>query len=213
MARPIAISKQIESPFEVSELIRIARERLILIAQNHALMTDPNGARDTIEQLLFDGLAKGLVVDIIAMHPKVSVGSSSSSSDACQVWTTYMGAPHFMAHVKRCWDTFNLWNNRFKNDRTKWPGKLRIRAAYFLPVSINIVDPERQYGLLVISPRMAQEANSTRLSSSQLSNMNQPYLTSIGRQSEIAPITQAGLKLTSYHRRSPDLAWHAPDYR
>ena len=125
-------------------------------------MTDPNGARDTIEQLLFDGLAKGLVVDIIAMHPKVSVGSSSSSSDACQVWTTYMGAPHFMAHVKRCWDTFNLWNNQFKNDRTKWPGKLKIMAAYFLPVSINIVDPERQYGLLVISPRMAQEANSTR---------------------------------------------------
>lgn len=160
ISRPIAISKQNESPFEVQEILRVARSRIILIAQNHGFMTDPNGPKDLIEELIFERLATGVTVDIIAMHPRVSPAGTPSPPDACNLWAHYMGAPSFHAHLERCWEMLFSWNRRYHNTAVK--GKLRIKGAYFLPVSINIVDPDKPDGFLVLSPRMAQEASAPR---------------------------------------------------
>jgi hypothetical protein len=42
------------------------------------------------------------------------------------------------------------------------PRRLWIKAAYFLPVTINLVDPYHDEGLLVLSPRMGHESNAPR---------------------------------------------------
>jgi hypothetical protein len=147
VSRPLAISNQYESPFELSELIRIARKRLILIAQNHGFMTDPNGERDTIKGMLFDKLAAGLTVDIVAMHPQAFANGMSTESNPCVVWANYMGAPHFQTHVRRCWDTLFSWNDKYRNEVKSLSGKLRIKGAYLLPRLIPLSQVHQYLGL------------------------------------------------------------------
>ena len=55
LGRPISITRQDESPFDLLELIRIAQKRLILIAQNHGLMTISDG-HEKFEEIIFGKL-------------------------------------------------------------------------------------------------------------------------------------------------------------
>ncbi len=113
VSRPIAIAKQNESPYDLAENIRVARHRLVLVAQNHGFMTDPNGPRDRIRDVLFNRISAGLSVDIVAMHPNVITNDSALQADASAVWSNYMSAPHFQRHVKRCWETLFEWDQQF----------------------------------------------------------------------------------------------------
>jgi hypothetical protein len=107
MRRPIAIAQQDESPFDVLELIRVARHRLILIAQNHGFMTFSDKT-PVIEELLFRKLGAGVVIEIIAMHARaqpIPSGRPSPPVDACAVWADYLRVPQFSEQLDRCWDT------------------------------------------------------------------------------------------------------------
>jgi hypothetical protein len=162
MRRPIALAQQDESPFDVLELIRVARHRLILTAQNHGFMTFSDRT-PVIEELLFRKLEAGLVIEIIAMHARaqpIPSGRPSPPADACAVWADYLRVPQFSEQLDRCWDTLARWHQRASVVATS--RRLKIKGAYFLPLSISIVDPEDDHGFLVMSPRPAHEASASR---------------------------------------------------
>jgi len=117
------------------------------------------GAKDRIWSSLKEKLASGVNVQIVAMHPSASLAQTSGEL-ACRVWENYMGSPNFLEHLEDCWATLRAWWRDYK--ATSLTGRLSIHGAYFLPLSINVVDPDRDEGFIVVSPRLAQEANSSR---------------------------------------------------
>jgi hypothetical protein len=158
--RPISIAKQNESPFDLSELIRVAQNRLVLIAQNHGFMTISDG-HERFEEIIFGKLAAGVTIEILAMHPNARPTTTGMPlPDACSVWAGYMGVPHFGEQMTQCWSVLRRWHQRAKNEFAD--RRLRIRGAYFLPITINIIDPLDRSAFLTLSPRMGQESSAPR---------------------------------------------------
>jgi hypothetical protein len=155
LSHPFAISAQGNSPYELSEIIRISRQRIILIAQNHRFMTDPAGAADSFRDQLFAKIEKGLAVDIIAMHPDAR--PTGADVDACKVWGVSSGSTYFDVHLRDCWGTLIKWSEKYKRESSLLKGELRILGAYMLPTSVNIVDPDSEDGLAVLSPRLTEQ--------------------------------------------------------
>jgi hypothetical protein len=85
LSHPIAISAQGNSPYDLAEIIRIAKKRIILIAQNHRFMTNPAGAADAFRDQLFAKIKRGLSIEIVAMHPDARP-PGADDLDACKVW-------------------------------------------------------------------------------------------------------------------------------
>jgi hypothetical protein len=152
LGRPISIAKQNESPFDLIELVRVAQKRLLLIAQNHGYMTISDG-HERFDEVVFEKLAAGVTIEILAMHPYARPKEADLSlPNACSVWGGYMRVPDFAnAQMAQCWSVLRRWHQRaqkeFKDTR------LKIKGAYFLPITINIVDPLERHAFLTLSPR------------------------------------------------------------
>jgi hypothetical protein len=176
--RPFAISRQESSPYDLEQLLSITRQRLVLVAQNHYYMTNPN-ERDSGDRkfwpLVKDLLERPADIDIVAMHrdatpppfPQTSGGSPSKIEppDALVLWTCYMRNPEFLRHVKETWDTLEQWDARYRKLRAVSPkkcGVFRLWSAYLTPVTMSFRDPKDSGALLIISPRVANEANDSR---------------------------------------------------
>ena len=113
LSHPLAITTQGNSPYEISEIIRVAHERIVLVAQNHRFMTDPSGAADACRDQLFLKIKEGVTVDIIAMHPGCR---PAGADDACKVWGLSSGSPYFDDHLKDCWRTLISWSKKYKRE-------------------------------------------------------------------------------------------------
>jgi hypothetical protein len=157
LSYPLAISTQGNSPYEISEIIRVAQERIVLVAQNHRFMTDPSGAADACRDQLFTKIKEGVIVDIIAMHPDCPP-AGADDFNACRVWGFSSGSSYFDDHLKDCWRTLIGWNEKYKRETgSSLKGRLRIMGAYLLPMSINVIDPDSANGFAVLSPRLTEQ--------------------------------------------------------
>jgi hypothetical protein len=161
LARPISITRQNESPFDLIELVRVAQKRLVLIAQNHGFMTISDG-HERFEKAIFERLADDVTIDIYAMHPSARPkGADLSLPNACSVWGGYMRVSDFATlQMAQCWSVLRRWHQRAQKEFPD--SRLRIKGAYFLPITINVVDPLERHAFLTLSPRMGDEASSPR---------------------------------------------------
>jgi hypothetical protein len=166
MERPLSMAQQDSSPFDIEQLLSIARQRVVLIAQNHGFMTmAANNARESFWPIISNALIRGVTIDIVAMHEQAGLSGRPSEDvpSASRLWSRYMNAPFFEHHLKECWVTLHEWHKRYTAQYADGShGQLRIFGAYFLPVTISVVDPEMSHAFLVLSPRMGHEANQHR---------------------------------------------------
>ena len=167
-ARPILMSAQQSSPYDLEQIIDLARDQLVLVAQNHYHMTTARiNNSERYWPLLVNALQRGVDVDIVSMHPDAVPPTSGQVSipSAIDVWSLYMTAPEFSAHLQECWQTYESWHLRYAtlaNPKERL-GDLRFHAAYFTPLTASFVDPEdNARGLLVLSPRTGHEAAGPR---------------------------------------------------
>jgi len=159
--RALTIYRQEKSPYDLENVIKVAHESIYLLAQNHYYMTERSkrGARERVWQLLTDKLRSGVDVQIVAMHPRTSFNGTPGQLP-CDVWQAYMAAPKFLEHLRECWTTLSEWWTEYR--KGSFSGNLAILGAFFLPISINIIDPDRDEGFIIMSQRIAQEANASR---------------------------------------------------
>jgi hypothetical protein len=166
MERPISMAQQDTSPFDIEQILSIARNRIVLVAQNHGFMTlTSTDGREKFWPILLNALERGVRVDILAMHDQVKPirHASENVPSAYQLWSLYNNAPHFEHHARDSWETLYEWHKRYlSRDAERYPGELRIFGAYFLPVTISLIDPDMDHGFLVVSHRMGHEASQHR---------------------------------------------------
>lgn len=160
--RPLLVSQQRESPFDFYEITRVARRRIIFVAQNHRFMTDPRTEMKCWESIR-SALTRGVKVEIVAMHGDVrpaKLGTSEQEpADATNLWAHYMNAAAFFRHLDECWETLTTWKGRAADEGISG---LKIIGTYFPSLSITVVDPDDSTGFLVLSPRPPLEAKQTR---------------------------------------------------
>ncbi len=160
--RPLIISQQSESPFDIAETLKVARKRAVLVAQNHGFMTNPD-TEGRIWPIVKDALIRGVQVDIVAMNsetrPARLAASPEPPVDAAVLWAHYMNAGEFFRHLKVCWNTLNSWKERAEEGKLH---NLHIYRAYFTPLTVTAIDPNEANGFIVLSPRPPREANQSR---------------------------------------------------
>lgn len=168
--RPLLMSDQNSSPFELAELLRTAQTRLVLVAQNHYFMTvDPRGGHEKFWPMVKAALIRGVDIQIVCMkqHVKPPNKKDITVPDTFEVWGIYMRAEEqFIEHGEKCWNVFEYWSELYadlKKAHGTSLGKLGIYGAYFTPVTISLVDPDDlERGYLVLSPRINNEAAGPR---------------------------------------------------
>lgn len=130
--RPWAISRQNGSPFGLEQILRTAKKRAILVAQNHSVMTlRINDAPERFWGILESHLQRGVDIDIVAMHPDVGIrGVATADTPAARrLWALYMQSDAFEDHLEQCWQTLREWATKFDSlqmvdDRVR--GKFRV---------------------------------------------------------------------------------------
>jgi hypothetical protein len=178
------IGSQGSSRLDLRAAIRTARSRLILIAQNHWFMISAEKEGNLqFWPLLTEAMARGVDVDIIAMHPEISssglpiAGDELPEPDAIALWSLYMGAPQIGRQIDACWTTFAEWDDMYDEFSAKAEspvGNLRIFGAYFTPLTMTIVDPDEDDGYLVLSPR-APDNKSVARPQFEIHKRKEPY--------------------------------------
>ncbi|MEQ8328094.1 MAG: hypothetical protein RIE84_11280 [Parvibaculum sp.] len=159
LARPLLMAEQSTSPFDLEQVLAIAKRRLVLIAQNHWFMTDaPHGGHERFWPQFVRKLKSGVDIEIVAMHRDVEpvVKTTSETPDAYALWANYMEAEAFETHATACWKTLETWQAAYDSleaDEGSKIGALRIYGAYFTPLTMKMVDPDTNNGLIVVSPR------------------------------------------------------------
>ena len=169
LERPLLITSQSQSPYDLEELMNVTSKRLILIAQNHGYMTvqkeDDDSGDKKFWPLVKGMLERGVTVQIIAMHadakPAKLESAQNGAGDALSVWAHYMRADRFFKHVDKTWEGLKKWSERYR-DLDSCTGRLQIYRAYFTPITLSVVDPETGSGTLVVSPRPAHDASGPR---------------------------------------------------
>ncbi len=151
--RPLLVSQQRESPFDFGETIRVARKRIVFVAQNHRFMTDPRTELDCWKKIKA-ALERGVSVEIVAMHGDVKpskLGTSNEEpADAVNLWAHYLNAAAYFKHLEECWITLSSRKKRAKENGLDG---LKIIGTYFPSLTITIVDPDESTGFLILSPR------------------------------------------------------------
>jgi hypothetical protein len=166
------LGQQGDPTTDLQAAIRIAKSRLILIAQNHWFMmsAEKNGSY-LFWTLLSEAIVRGVDVDIVAMRAEISSsglpisGNDPDEPDAVALWSLYMGAPQFPRQIDECWMRFAEWDRMYKelSDSTDiCLGNLRIFGAYFVPFTMTIIDPDIEDGYLVLSPRTPNNKSVSR---------------------------------------------------
>lgn len=165
----VLVAPQNKNKFDLSFLLENAKDRIILVAQNHwHLISQPVDSDTDFWPKIAAAVKRGVTVEIVAMHPDgeppLPLGEVP---DAIQLWTLYMKAPAFRSHVVKCWETLDRFAALHRQmtesvDPSSKYGKLNLYRAYFVPMTITIVDPLASKGMAVISPRTANEVSGTR---------------------------------------------------
>jgi len=166
-ARATIMSKQHNSPFDLEQVLSTARKHLVLVAQNHWFMTKHEGGGSArFWPQVESALRRGVQIDIVGMHPRVGPSgfSAEDTANANEVWRHFMGSPDFYKHVRETWDAFAEWVGWYADLKEAHPevAKLGIYGAYFTPLTVSLVDPEREDAYLVLSPRINSESSPTR---------------------------------------------------
>lgn len=185
LERPFAITMQDESPYDLKEVMSLPRQRLVMVAQNHGFMTlseAEKGLEDISEESwpfwprIAALLKAGVDVDIVTMQrdivpPPYKAGSSEpdnradTAPDAVATWAHFMGNDSFFGHVETTLTTLKRWMALSKTIAIAGKnraGKLQIWGSYLTPVTMTFVDADTTNGLLILSPRMAHESNTSR---------------------------------------------------
>lgn len=153
------ISQQSESPYDFGEALRVTRNRIVLIAQNHRFMTEPRNERR--HWMLIKALKRGVTVEIVGMQPDAKPSSwakAKEPADALNVWAYYLNAPAFFQHVEDCWDALQSWKRRAKS-----AGLTTFRHWNLLyPLTMTAVDPEDAHEFLILSPRPLNESKMSK---------------------------------------------------
>ena len=168
--RSLLLSKQGGSPYDLYELVNVATEKLVLIAQNHYFLIDETYRKESEKfwPRIMKALINGVQITIVAMHPDVRpqklANYETAPVDAISLWSHYMNASAFKNHVDYTWEMLLKWKSQFNNLKktNECNGELKIYGAYFTPLTISVVDPSNENGFMVISPRPANEANYNR---------------------------------------------------
>lgn len=160
------IADQNTSPYDLEQLLKISRERLILVAQNHWFMTRSDN-NEKFWELTKRALSRGVEVDIIGMHRDARPPDAGGGDipDAFELWALYQHAPAFNTHAGECWTALKTWAERYQklSETTENTlGTLRIFGAYFTPLTISVVDPDTDRGLIVLSPRTSSQVSMAR---------------------------------------------------
>jgi hypothetical protein len=166
------IAAQGSAEFDMRELLRTAKTRVVLIAQNHWYLVSGERQRSYLFwQEFCQALVRGVDIDVVAMHPDVTSiggrigGSTDPEPDAVAVWSLYARGPQFPRQVEDCWSAFADWNvmyEELKEVSDSAVGNLRIFGAYFTPLTMTFIDPDDGHGLLVLSPRTTDGRSVTR---------------------------------------------------
>lgn len=158
LSRPLLMANQATSPYGLEEIISVAQERIVLIAQNHWFMTQRNNGNDQkFFGLITDAIARNVTVEIVAMHKDARPYDHDPDAvpDAMRVWAMHLGEPRFIPHAEQCWEVLGEWMTQLSAAK-KDPaglGQLRIYRSYFTPLTLSFVDPEADRGFLVLSFR------------------------------------------------------------
>ena len=168
--RPILMASQNDSPFDLQQLLKMAKQKIIMVAQNHYYVTsNRDDGSERFWPLIESALLRGVDIDIVGMHtdvlPKVRDEIKNSVPSAVDVWSHYMNAAAFEEHLDECWETLQIWSSRYQELRSASSGHigtLKLVGAYFTPLTVTIVDPELPTGFLVLSPRTGHEASEPR---------------------------------------------------
>jgi hypothetical protein len=166
--RPLGMATQKDSPFDLEQTIKVAQQRLMLVAQNHWYMTDAKmNNQPKFWLLLKDALRRGVNVEIAAMHEAARPPGKAQKNipDAVDVWGLYLEKrEQFREQLKEAWQTFEQWNAFYAKLRATEQnmGKLIFYGVYFAPVTMTFVDPDAAKGFVVISPRPASRESGDR---------------------------------------------------
>lgn len=105
----VLVAPQNKNKFDLSFLLENAKDRIILVAQNHwHLISQPANSETDFWPKVAAAVERGVTVEIVAMHPDAEPPLPLGDvPDAIQLWTLYMKAPAFRSHVIKCWDTLD----------------------------------------------------------------------------------------------------------
>ncbi|MEP0708854.1 MAG: toll/interleukin-1 receptor domain-containing protein [Parvibaculum sp.] len=167
--RPFMMAAQSDSPYDLEQRFLVAKNKLILVAQNHYFMTmSEAGGHEKFWPLIADAMKRGVKLTIVAMHPEATPRNPPPDlSDACGAWGHYMGVGKtFTDHCLDSWKVFKNWEGLvrdLKSSGTDVQGRYEVYAAYFEPLSYSLVDPDDpERGFVVVSPRPAYEGSRAR---------------------------------------------------
>ena len=164
--RPLTIKNQNKSPYDLEQILKRVRQRLILVAQNHFYMT--SGYTDGANKfwpLLKAALLRGVSIDIVCMHPDVKpiAHPGIDAPSGIDLWWYYQGKPDFFRHLMETWKVLDLWGKLYTEIKSQAMaenpkqdlGQLTIHGCHFTPLTMSMVDPkdEESRGFIVFSPR------------------------------------------------------------
>lgn len=159
------------SPYTLLGQIEATTSRLVLIAQNHWHMVsteDRHGYR--YWPILLNALKRGIDIDVVAMHPEIGPRGRVEGplpASAVDAWALFMHTPEFPTQLKTCWERFAQWHAFYCAARdeaggSSTMGAFRALGAYFTPVTMSVIDPDDQDGMIVVSPRVGDPKSASR---------------------------------------------------
>lgn len=170
-ARPdvsgVLVAQQDRNRFNLAYLIDHAEARIVLVGQNHWYMvSQPAGGQTDFWPRIEAAVRRGVTVEIIAMHPNaVPPLPDDDPPDAIRLWSHYLKAPALPAHVDRCWQTLDRFAHAYRELHVREgyaEDRLNIYRAWFVPLSMTVIDPLSDNGMAVLSPRTPSEISGKR---------------------------------------------------
>ena len=146
------LPKTAGTPFEFHRVIEDAHERLFLAGQNLYFLGCRNNQKNTFDHII-KFLRQGGLVEILVCDP--------NHADAVSTWQ-WVTAEAYKRHLEEVHQVFGQWAATIQNEYSDLADRLLIRCAKFVPVSMMIVDPDRQDGYLVVTPNLLEPISRIR---------------------------------------------------
>lgn len=173
-AKPVLAFIQERSPHDLDALFVRARERLVLVAQNHWYMINQaKGSKTDFWPKIANALSRGVSVEIVAMHRDTAQPIADiAQADPILTWAQFMKVEEFGEHIDLCWETLMRFKASYEAEEDEIVGRakalgisagqLKLKKAWFLPYTLSFVDPDSPESMAVISPRTSSPISGTR---------------------------------------------------